>query len=74
VGERCEFSSQVQLTAFEGKLQGGDELAAEHAAEHVAWEEEVVARVNPAEVIGRKSSGWDYAMNVRVMTPTPTIP
>jgi hypothetical protein len=32
----------------------------------VAWQEEVVARVNPAEVIGRKTSGWDYAMNVRV--------
>ena len=30
--------------------------------------EEVVARVNPAEVIWRKSSGWDYAMNVRVMS------
>ena len=28
--------------------------------------------MNPAEVIWRKSSGWDYAMNVRVMTPTPT--
>ena len=30
------------------------------------WQEEVIVRVNPAEVIGRKSSGWDYAMNVRV--------
>jgi hypothetical protein len=45
-----------------------DELAAEDPAEHVAWQEEVVARVNPAEVIGRKSSGWDYAMDVRVMS------
>jgi hypothetical protein len=31
VGEGCECSGQVQLTAFESKLQGGDELAAEHA-------------------------------------------
>ena len=45
-----------------------NELAAEDAAEHVAWQEEVVARVNPAQVIWRKSSGWDYAMNVRVMS------
>jgi hypothetical protein len=27
MGERCEFSGQVQLTAFAGKLQAGDELA-----------------------------------------------
>jgi len=30
-GERCEFSGQVQLTVLEGRLQGGDELAAKHA-------------------------------------------
>jgi hypothetical protein len=34
----------------------------------VAWQEEVVARVNPAAVIGRKSAGWDYAMKVGVMS------
>src|SRR5207247_6439382 len=34
MGERCEFSGQVQLTAFEGKLQAGDELAAEHAPQY----------------------------------------
>jgi hypothetical protein len=49
-------------------LQIGDEFAAEDAAEHVAWQEEVVARMNPAVVIGGKTSGWDYAMDVRVMS------
>jgi len=34
----------------------------------VAWQEEVVARMNPAAVIGGKTSGWDYAMDVRVMS------
>jgi hypothetical protein len=27
MGEWCEFSAQVQLAVFEGRLQGGDELA-----------------------------------------------
>lgn len=31
MGEGCEFSGQVQLTAFEGRLQVGDELAAKYA-------------------------------------------
>ena len=48
--------------------QIGDEFAAEDAAEHVAWQEEVVARMNPAAVMGGEPSGWDYAMDVRVMS------
>ena len=32
MGERCEFSGQVQLTAFKGRLQAGDELATKHRA------------------------------------------
>ena len=31
MGERCESFGQVQLTAFEGSLQAGDELATKHA-------------------------------------------
>jgi hypothetical protein len=34
MGERCEFSDQVQLTAFEGRLQSSHELAAKHAPQH----------------------------------------
>ncbi len=63
-GLECSRESKLGMAFF----QSVDELAAEDAAEHVVWQEEVVARVNPAEVIGRKSSGWDYAMNVRVMS------
>ena len=31
MGERCEFTGQVQLTAFESRLQAGDELATKPA-------------------------------------------
>jgi TetR/AcrR family transcriptional repressor of nem operon len=34
MGERCEFSGQMQLTAFQGRLQAGDEPAAKDAPQH----------------------------------------
>ena len=37
MGERCEFSGQVQLTAFEGRLQAGDKLAAGTRAAVRQW-------------------------------------
>jgi hypothetical protein len=39
MGERCEFSCQVQLTAFEGRLQAG-ELATKHAPQYSDGKEE----------------------------------
>jgi len=55
--------SQLRVPLF----QTGNELSAEDAAEHVAGQEEVVPRMNPAEVIGRKSSSWNHAMDMGVM-------
>jgi len=34
MSERCEFSGQVQVTAFEGRLHAGDELATKHAPQY----------------------------------------
>jgi hypothetical protein len=66
VGERCEFSSQVQLTAFEGKLQGGDELAAEHAPQYGKGKEEAWMGSNPAGVIAGESAGGNDTVDMRM--------
>src|SRR5437879_2974376 len=48
MGKRCEFSGQVQLTAFEGRLQTGDELATKHAPQYSNGKEEAWMGSNPA--------------------------
>src|SRR5437870_2939025 len=50
MGKRCEFSGQVQLTAFEGRLQTGDELATKHAPQYSNGKEEAWMGSNPAGV------------------------
>ncbi len=60
MGEWCEFSGQVQLTALEGRLQASDELAAKHAPQHRDRNEEAWVGSNPAGVIaGESASGND---------------
>src|SRR5208282_5147651 len=66
MGERCEFSGQVQLTAFEGKLQAGDELAAEHAPQYGNGKEEAWVGSNPAGVIGGESAGGNDTVDMRM--------
>ena len=73
MGERCEFSGQVQLTAFEGRLQAGDELAAEHAPQYSNGKEEAWVGSNPAGVIARESAGGndavDMGMKLELLVP-----
>src|SRR5690349_24055614 len=57
MGERREFSGQVQLTTFEGRLQAGDELATKHAPQYGDGKKEARVRSNPAGVIERGSAG-----------------
>ena len=60
IGERCEFSGQVQLTALEGRLQTSDELATEHAPQYGDGKEEARVGSNPTGVItGEPASGDD---------------
>src|SRR6201997_1292910 len=66
MGERCEFSGQVQLTALEGRVQAGDELATKHAPQHGDGEEEAWMGSNPAGVIGRESTGGNNAVDMRM--------
>lgn len=42
------------------------ELAAKDATENAYRQEEIIARANPAHAVGRKASGRDYTMDVRM--------
>ena len=68
-----QFSGQVQLTVFEGRLQGGDELATKHAPQYGDGEEEAAMRSNPASVIAGESAGGndtvDMGMQLEFLVP-----
>src|SRR5207253_10835879 len=66
MSERCQFSGQVQLTAFEGRLQASDELATKHAPQHGDGEEEAWMGSNPAGVIAGESAGGNDAVHMRM--------
>ena len=57
MGERREFSGQVQLTALEGRLQTSYELATKHAPQYRDGKEETRVGSNPAGVIAGESAG-----------------
>ncbi len=73
MGERCEFSGQVQLTAFEGRLQSSHELAAKRAPQHSNGKEEAWVGSNPAGVIAGESAGGndtvDMGMKLEFLVP-----
>src|SRR5579864_9668492 len=73
MGEWCEFSGQVQLAVFEGRLQGGDELAAKHAPQYSDGKEEAWVGSNPTGVIAGESAGGndtvDMGMQLEFLVP-----
>ena len=66
VGQWFHAARKPQLLLLESAFQTGNELTAKNAAEHFHRQEERVARVNPALMVGREAAGWDHAMNVRM--------
>ena len=56
----------MQLTAFEGKLQAGDELAAEHAPQYGNGKEEAWVGSNPAGVLAGESAGGNDTVDMRM--------
>ena len=59
---------ELEFAGSKGLLEGVGELAAENLAEHWLREKEVLAlRTNPARVIRGKTSGGDYAVDMRMM-------
>ncbi len=66
MSERCEFSGQVQLTVFKGRLQAGDELATKHAPQYSDGKEEAGVGSNPAGVIAGQSAGGNDTVDMRM--------
>jgi hypothetical protein len=58
----------------EGGLESGDKLAAEDSAEHLDGKKERSARADPAGVVRSETAGSQHAMDMRMKTPTPTVP
>src|ERR1700733_12101521 len=65
--EGLQASGKEQFPVLEGMLETVDELAAKYAAQHFYRQEEGIARMHPALVIGRETAGGDHAMDMRVM-------
>jgi len=65
--ESFEATGEQQFAVTESLLESGDELAAKDTAQHLYRQEEWVARLDPALVIGRETAGGNYAVDVRVM-------
>jgi len=66
LGEHFDPARKLELSRIKGGFQSVGELAAKHLAQHFHRQEEIVARVNPALVIGRKATGRDHAMDMRM--------
>src|SRR5208282_564722 len=62
--ERSQIAGEVQLVTLKGGLESGDELAAEHTAEHLDGKKKTRTRTNPAGVIERESTGGNNAVNM----------
>jgi len=52
---------------MEGALESGDELAAEHAAEHLDGEKEGAAGGDPAGVVRSEAAGGEHAVDMGMM-------
>src|SRR6266704_5502437 len=66
LSEESQVSVEAELAVREGALECRNELAAEDATEHLDGKKERVAWFDPAGVIGRQSTGWHQAMDMRV--------
>ena len=55
------------MAVGEGLSESGDKLAAENKSQHLSGEEEAIARVDPALVIGGEATGRDHTMDMGMM-------
>lgn len=62
------------MTALEGRLQAGDELAAKYTPQYSDGKEEAWVGSNPVGVIGGESAGGNDTVDMGMETPTPTVP
>ncbi len=66
LGKPFHTAGEPEFALEKGALETGDELTAKDAAEYLHRQEERIARVDPALVVGREAAGWDHAVNMRV--------
>ena len=69
-----ESTGEAELTIGEGGAQLLEEQVPEAAGEHADRQEEAGWAGDPACLVGRDAAAGDDTVQVRVVTPTPTIP
>ena len=74
IGEVCRGAEATELSGLVSLLEEGQHLAPEEAAEYAHRQEETGSTCDPAGMIESESTGGDQAMQVRMVTPTPTVP
>ncbi len=81
VTAECGGLMQVTVCGEELQLAGGEcfpqvaqEQPAEHPRQHLNRQEESRPTGDPAFTVRRDPTAGDQKMNVRMVTPTPTIP
>lgn len=57
---------ELQRAGMKGVLEPGDELAAEHAAEHLDRKKEAARRTDPSGVVRREPAGSQDTVSVRM--------
>jgi hypothetical protein len=56
-GQVPQTAVELKRSGVKGGLEPGDELAAEHPAEHLDREEEAARRADPSSVVRRQPAG-----------------
>src|SRR5579863_2966038 len=65
--QKLKIPVEAELAVVEGAFESGDKLAAENTTQHLSGEEEAIARLDPAPVIGRETTGRDHVMDMGMM-------
>jgi hypothetical protein len=67
VSEGLQVAMEAKRALAEAALEGGDELAAKNAAEHLDGKEEDIAWLDPVGAIKRQSAGGHHTMDMGMM-------
>jgi hypothetical protein len=74
VAQRFQIAEELELAGGMSLCQTLQEETAEKAAEHLDWKKEAAAAASPLVVIRGQAAAGNDAMQVRMKTPTLTIP
>jgi hypothetical protein len=68
------LTEEAQLADCKKPSQSSDELPPKNATEHLDREKEVGLRCDPPGVVWSEATSRNHAVDMRVLTPTPTVP